>query len=210
MKKSYTIAVLALFIAASFQLGACSKNSSTAADSSLSVAEKQGLLFMREEEKLAFDVYNHLHTQWGLLPFLNISQSEASHMAAVKTLLDRYNLPDPAAGKAAGEFGDPVLAALYTTLIQKGDSSEVQALLTGALIEEVDIRDLKLWISQTTKTDLLQVFNNLMLGSRNHLRSFVSNLASRGVTYSPVYLSQAEYDAIINSPWESGGYGRGQ
>lgn len=201
---------LALLCAAAFQLSACTKNNNPSSDSSLSAAEKQGLLFMREEEKMAFDVYNHLYGQWGLLPFSNISQSEANHMAAVKTLLDRYQLADPAAGKTAGEFEDPVLSALYSTLIQKGDSSDVQSLLTGALIEEVDIRDLKLWISQTTKTDLQQVFNSLMLGSRNHLRSFVSNLAARGISYTPIYLSQAEYDEIISSPWESGGFGRGQ
>lgn len=63
----------------------------------LSESETAGLLHMREEEKLARDVYTHLGALWGQQTFANISSSEQSHMDEVKLLLDRYSLIDPVA-----------------------------------------------------------------------------------------------------------------
>ena len=71
----------------------------------LTETEKYWLTYMREEEKLARDV-SFLYDQWGARIFDNISISEQRHMDAIKNLLDRYGLPDPAAGKGPGEF-DP-------------------------------------------------------------------------------------------------------
>jgi hypothetical protein len=48
------------------------------------------------------------------------------------------------------------------------------------------------------------VYQNLLKGSRNHLRSFVSNLALQGVTYVPQYMSAADYQAIVGTPVERG------
>jgi len=43
------------------------------------------------------------------------------------------------------------------------------------------------------------------MGSRNHLRSFVSTLEKMfNVTYTPQVISQQEYEEIINSPMETG------
>lgn len=50
---------------------------------------------MREEEKLARDVYLELYETWDLPVFYNIAQSEQTHMGAVKTLIEKYNLKDP-------------------------------------------------------------------------------------------------------------------
>ncbi len=182
---------------------ACNKSSQPLTDSLLP-QEKQGLAFMREEEKMAFDVYDSLYARYGLMPFQNIRQSETNHMAAVKSLLDKYGLADPAAGNGPGRFTNTTIQQLYNMLIAKGDSSEVLALTAGALIEEVDIRDLHDQLALTQSADIRNVYDNLMRGSRNHLRAFVSNLASRGVTYVPQYLSREEFDAIINSPMEPG------
>ena len=38
-----------------------------------------------------------LYKMWGLTIFSNIASSEQKHMDAIKTLLDRYGLDDPAA-----------------------------------------------------------------------------------------------------------------
>lgn len=43
-----------------------------------------------------------------------------------------------------------------------------------------------------------------MKGSRNHLRAFISQLSGQGVTYTPQYITQEEFDAIIDSPLETG------
>ena len=180
-----------------------------AAPGELSAEEAAALLYMREEEKLAHDVYITLYAQWGLPLFQNISQSEQSHTDVVKALLDRYGLSDPASG-AVGVFTNPELQALYTTLVAQGGQSLAEALKAGAAIEEIDILDLQERLAQTDNADIQQVFNNLLNGSNNHLRAFVSALSTQaGETYQPQYLSVEAYQAIINSASGSGGYGNG-
>ncbi|MEZ4708831.1 MAG: DUF2202 domain-containing protein [Caldilineaceae bacterium] len=177
----------------------------------LTDAEADGLLFMREEEKLAYDVYVTLGAQWDLPIFNNISASETTHTDAVKTLLDRYNLDDPAADNAVGVFENPDLQALYSDLVAQGSQSLTDALIVGATIEDLDIVDLQTRIAQTERPDIQLVYENLMKGSRNHLRAFASTLSRQaGEMYQPQYLEQAAYDAIVNSEIERGGRGRGR
>lgn len=176
----------------------------------LSADEADGLLWMREEEKLAHDVYVTLYEKWHLPIFQNIAQSELTHMAAVKTVLDRYSLDDPATGNIVGVFVNPTLQSLYDQLIEQGSQSLAAALVAGATIEDLDIVDLQTRPAQTDKADIQLVYANLMKGSRNHLRAFTQTLTSQtGTSYTPQYLDQAEYDAIINSPMERG-QGRGR
>jgi hypothetical protein len=177
----------------------------------LSQEEIDGLRYMREEEKLARDVYLTLYDQWGVPIFQNIASSEATHTEAVKTLLDRYSLEDPADGKDTGVFTDPELQALYDQLVAAGRSSRADALRVGAAIEEIDILDLEERIAQTDKDDIILVYENLLKGSRNHLRAFVSTLERQeGETYQPQYLTPAAYDAIVSTDIERGGRGRGK
>lgn len=166
--------------------------------SDLSEAETAELLFMREEEKLARDVYTVLYSKWNQSVFNNISQSEQQHMDALFTLIERYDLEDPVKSNDVGVFTNTDLAALYTTLTEQGNLSLIDALKVGAAIEEIDILDLYEAIEATDNEDLKIVYNNLLKGSENHLRSFVKVLDRNGVTYSPQYLTQAQYDEIVN------------
>jgi hypothetical protein len=183
--------------------------------SELSGEESAALLYMREEEKLAHDVYVTFFAQWSLPIFQNISQSEQIHTDAIKTLLDRYGLTDPASSEI-GVFTNPDLQALYNNLIARGSQSLAEALKVGAAIEEIDILDLQTHLAETDNADIQQVFNNLMNGSYNHLRAFVSTLNSKtGGTYQPQYLSTKAYEAIISASMQtdgdgnSGGIGQG-
>lgn len=146
------------------------------ATTDLSEAEADGLSFMREEEKLARDIYLMLYEQWGIRIFQNIAGAEETHMSAVADLLDRYGLPDPAADTAVGVFTNPELQALYDPLKEEGSQSLADALRVGALVEEVDIIDLETYIAQTDNEDVLLVYQNLLKGSYNHLRAFTSTL----------------------------------
>jgi hypothetical protein len=177
--------------------------------------EKEGLLFIREEEKLARDVYTALYEKWGLPIFTNISQSEQSHTEAVRTVLVKYSIADPVSDETVGKFTNPDFAKLYTELVTEGQKSELDALKVGAFIEDLDIKDLQERIAQTDNDDIKLVYQNLMKGSRNHLRAFVSQIDSRGEVYKPRYISQEEFDEIISSPRETGsagdtGAGRGR
>lgn len=180
------------------------------AATSLTPAEADALAFMREEEKLARDVYQVLAEQWGLPLFSNIAASEQVHMDSVKTLLDRYELADPAAGNEVGQFTNPDLQALYDQLLVEGSVSAAAALKVGAAIEEIDILDLQERLAQTQAADVAQLFANLMAGSENHLRAFVTNLERQtGEVYQPQYLDPAAYQEILNGSAGQGGYGQG-
>lgn len=168
----------------------------------LTTTEADGLIFMREEERLAEDVYRVLYARWNLQVFANIANAEATHTASVKTLLDRYQLADPVAGRAAGTYKNAAIQALYTSLVAQGSRSLVDALTVGATIEDLDIADLRARASTTP--DIALVYANLDKGSRNHLRSFVSQLRSRGASYTPAHITQAEFDSIVSTPIERG------
>lgn len=166
--------------------------------SNISDVEKEGILYMAEEEKLAEDTYTTLNKRWNLRVFANIGSAEGTHVAAVRTLISRYALKDPTTGDI-GAFSNPQLQKAYNELVSKGDKSLKNALEVGAEIEEMDILDLQQRIGQTDKADIKLVYDNLMRGSRNHLRAFVSNLGRDGYKYSPQHLNQQAYNDIINS-----------
>ena len=164
----------------------------------LSDAEMDGILFMREEEKLARDVYLHLYEIYPLRPFLNISLSEQAHMDAIKYLIDIFGLEDPVGENAEGVFQNEELQALYDALIEQGSTSREEALKVGALIEEVDIIDLQAQLdSVAQQEEVIRVYTNLCKASGAHLRAFTGVLARYGVTYVPVELSQEEYERIL-------------
>lgn len=162
----------------------------------LTMAEANDLLFMREEEKLARDVYITLYAEWSARVFNNISQSEQQHMDAILSLLDKYGLDDPALDP--GEFTNTELQELYDNLVADGLQSKLDALMVGALIEEVDMEDIVEAMERTDKSDILAVYGNLLAGSENHLNAFVRNIeAITGETYVAQWISQEEVDAIL-------------
>ena len=146
----------------------------------LTPEEAAGLTHMREEEKLARDVYQYLYQTWRLPVFNNIAASEQTHMDAIKTLLDRYQIADPAAGNAPGVFTSVDLQALYDRLVAQGSQSSAAALSVGVAIETLDISDLQTELALTTHSDIKTVYQNLLRGSQNHLRAFSGNQGRGG------------------------------
>lgn len=173
-----------------------------AGDEGLTWKEREGLKFTREEEKLARDVYAMLEMHDR--SFGNIGSSEQSHMDAVATLLARYEVADPAAGRAPGDFANPELQDLYDALVDQGSSSRAAALSVGVEIEELDIHDIEDLAAEVTHPDILAVYDNLTRGSRNHLRTFYGKLVAAGGTYTPRYLDREAFDSIVASPMERG------
>lgn len=166
----------------------------------ITTADAEGLLFMREEEKLAHDVYLAMFDLWGIRAFENIAASEQRHTDAVLGLID------PVTDDTPGVFTNPDLAALYEDLVEAGSVSAEAALEVGALIEDLDISDLRSWEELTGDPAIERVYANLLSGSENHLRAFVGLLDDRGVDYEPTYLSDDDVSGIL-AP-SSGGGGR--
>jgi hypothetical protein len=126
---------------------------------------------MREEEKLARDVYQAMYEKWGARVFKNIKSAETRHMASVLTLIDRYGLADPASAQA-GVFNNTELQAAYDSLLAQGSKSLADALQVGVAIEKLDIEDLQTAVEQATHADLNTVYQNLLRASGNHLAAF--------------------------------------
>jgi hypothetical protein len=173
------------------------------AQGDLSEREVASLVFLREEEKLARDVYRALDGNGN--PFLNIQGSEQRHMDEVKVLLDRYGLPDPVGEDQEGVFQDPELQALYDSLVEEGSRSREAALAVGCKIEELDLKDLEEAQAGVTHDDILEVYEHLKLGSRNHLRAFYGKLTQEGGQYEPVFLEPAAFEAVVEGSHERPG-----
>ncbi len=163
----------------------------------LSEAEIEALSFMREEEKLARDVYISLYDVWQIAVFQNISKAEQQHMDQIKFLMDSYGLSDPVQ-EPVGVFTNSDIQNLYDTLVTRGKTSQIEALHVGALVEEVDIKDLQQALAETNNPALEIVYTNLMNGSYNHLKAFVRNIESLGDTYKAQHLLEYEVDYILN------------
>ncbi|MEQ8684041.1 MAG: DUF2202 domain-containing protein [Imperialibacter sp.] len=193
---------LMILVAILTAMASC-QNSNDGADevivAPLTEQETADILFLREEEKLARDVYLFSYDLYGHIIFNNISNSEQTHMNSVYTLILKYNLYDPAEGKQQGEFENAVLQTLYDSLALQSSVSLLEALKVGAGIEDLDINDLDGNISNTTKADLLQVYSSLQCGSRNHLRNFVQQLEGINGTYEPQFISMEEYNTIVDA-----------
>ncbi len=163
----------------------------------LNSMEAAGLLYMREEEKLAHDVTLKLQAKWGSRTFGNITQAENRHIEMIKLLLDRYQLQDIAARNPAGTFRNEGIADLYHSFVAEGEQSLKAAWKVAAAIEELDIRDLEKAAQSTDNSDLKFVYDHLRTASENHMRVFVQQLSRAGDSYIPQHMNQGEFSQII-------------
>jgi len=146
----------------------------------LTEAEENYILYMREEEKLARDVYLTLYELWGAEIFANISESEQQHMDALKSLITRRDLIDPVVNDAVGEFANPDFADMYDQIVTDGSESLEAALGWGVYIEELDIADLEQALKEISMRAVDRVFQNLLNGSYNHLDAFQRAIEADG------------------------------
>lgn len=159
----------------------------------LSKADIESIQYMREEEKLAHDVYTFYAGQYDIPIFRNISRSETAHQKAIMWLMEKYNIKD-LSKENAGEFNNPELQKMYNELT-KG-ATLIDALKAGALIEEHDIKDLEMHLQKTNNADIQRIYTNLIRASENHLRAFVRNLSRRGIDYQPKILTSNRFSEI--------------
>jgi hypothetical protein len=162
----------------------------------LSSAEQDTLLWMREEEKVARDVYLTLYKVWKKPVFNNIATAEQRHMDAILKKITIFGLTDPVL-PSVGTFSHSELQVLYDDMIAQGKRSYVDSLVVGATIEDKDIMDLVAAIKATDNLSLKTTYENLLEGSKNHLRAFVGLLRKQGMDYAPQFIDQALFDAIL-------------
>lgn len=206
----------------SFNVSAKAKNNSTA--NSLDATEISHLTFMREEEKLARDVYLTFASMYPEQPVFSTiaTKSEQTHTDTIRDKLEQYGLPDPnpdandlpaSIGLFSGTEWGWYFMQKYAELVAKGSNSELDALYVGALIEELDMNDIIICpavmvkagyndpcgLEYTDERAIKNAYSSLVDGSENHLRSYVGQIEAvigEG-NYQAQYLTQEEVDAIL-------------
>ncbi|MDP3452977.1 MAG: DUF2202 domain-containing protein [Bacteroidales bacterium] len=168
----------------------------------LTANEIEFLYAVREDEKLARDVYTYFFDKFELAPFSRIAKAEANHIAAVERLFYFYSISYPAVAPM-GEFNDADRKAYYESLINKGDTA-LEAYKATAYLEEKDVADYTLVLGSIQNPNIKMVIENLIKGSSNHLRASVRQVNALGGTYAPAFLTQEKYDQIVNSSFQNG------
>jgi len=161
--------------------------------------EQDGILLMREEEKLARDVYLALYETWNLRTFSNIARAEQRHIDAVAALMKYKGIDDQLTDALPGVFTIPKMATLYEELVARGSQSVTEALKVAAFIEDLDIYDLELLIAEAQDETTIRVYENLLAGSEQHMRAFVGQLSRFGETYESVYIDAERLSEILKT-----------
>ena len=177
--KPFLIATVLLICVASPVLAKGGKGNGGGGGTTPTLTEEEAsdLIFLREEEKLARDVYLAMLDLYEAQIFANISVSEQRHMDSVKRLIDKYGLVDPVVDDTPGVFTNSDLGNIYAQLIEKGTHSLEDALEVGVIIEEMDIHDIEVeMLPDATRLDVKRVLTNLLAGSYNHLDAFMKQL----------------------------------
>ena len=147
MMKNLTITGLtaALLVTSSLGAGRNSSTSSATVSAELTQDQKDTLLFIYQEEKVARDVYITLGNYYpNQTTFMNIQDSEQQHMDKAKGLCETYGVDISNVDESEiGVFVVPVLQELYDTLVAQGHQSELSALMVGEYVELTDIDDLE-------------------------------------------------------------------
>ena len=208
-------------------LGAYSSNALAAnkvTSTGLDAVEASHLTFMREEEKLARDVYLTLANMYPDQDVFNTiaTTSEQTHTDTLRDKLAQLDLPDPnpdtndlpaSIGVFLGEDWGWYFTEKFAVLTSMAATSELAALYVGALVEELDMHDIAVCphvmieagypspcaLEYTETPALINAYNSLIDGSESHLRAYVGQIeAVIGVgNYEAQYLTQAEVDAIL-------------
>jgi hypothetical protein len=137
---------------------------------------------MREEEKMARDVYAYLFAKYNTIAFGNITKSENAHMLAVLRLITAFKIADNS-NNNPGEYTNAHIKDLYQQLITMGNISLTDALKVGVMIEQADISDLEKEILTVQNASVKTVYTNLKAGSNAHLKAYIWNLKILGVVY---------------------------
>jgi len=213
--------------AAACTLGAYSSNAladESVTSTGLDAVEASHLTFMREEEKLARDVYLTLANMYPDQDVFNTiaTTSEQTHTDTLRDKLAQLDLPDPnpdtndlpaSIGVFLGEDWGWYFTEKFHALTSKAKESELAALYVGALIEELDMNDIGVCpqvmidagypevcgLEYTDESVLINAYRSLIDGSENHLRAYVGQIEAviGAGNYEAQYLTQAEVDAIL-------------
>lgn len=211
-----------------------SRSSRAANPSELNEGDGAHLIFMRSEEKLARDVYLTLSGMYPEQPVFSriATTAEQRHTDKILDMLLKFAVddPEPATLPAVlppvdqiGVFENPYFATYFSDkfslLKSKAEVSLLEALKVGALIEELDMKDINYCnevvydvfefpapppaycgLTVTAVRPLQNTLGHLLAGSENHLCAFVRQIGPLSEScYDAQYLTQQEVWDIIDA-----------
>lgn len=169
----------------------------------LNASETSDILYLQEAEKLSYDLNGKLYSMHSDVPvFLHIANASKVFVVADNVILNRYNIPNPE-NAVAGSFSNTALQNMYTNGVNSGYSSVGDALKSSAAVEDMHIADLSGAMGRTDNADLLFMYRQELVTSRNNLRALSQWISAYGQIYTPQYITPASYAEIIGSPMES-------
>ncbi|MDF7826551.1 DUF2202 domain-containing protein [Pontiellaceae bacterium B12227] len=143
----------------------------------LTTTEANDLQYTLESVKLARDLYLTLNNRFESQVFSSLPKAEIHQLEAVQQLCSTYG--QQAEVETPGEFRNESLKKRYDVLITRGTGTHRDALLTGALIEEIAIADFRAASQRTSRDDLRIMYEQLYGSSIRHFRSVVKAFESR-------------------------------
>lgn len=156
-------------------IGPC--GTSGTATATLSEAELNALIYLVKLEKMAYEVYTTLGQIYSTMPILeNISEAEYRHWKVLQNLFVKYGETDPTKDGDVdldiGLYNDDDMSDAYDEAIAYGGVSLLQAMETGAIIEQLELDSLSNALGRTTLPDLTTIYTNFINADGAHLDAF--------------------------------------
>jgi hypothetical protein len=156
----------------------------------LSPAEKEGLLYLAEKEKMMRNVYESIHSRHDKPVFLELSQAKAQHMNLLSAKIDKYDLENPIGSMGHDEFQNPLIQGDYNTFLSYENLTLVDAIIYSKALEESTIADLEILLENVKgNDDLAQAYRQILEISQSNLDALAletKGLIDIAVWYDPV------------------------
>ena len=168
----------------------------------LTADEIEFIYAVREDEKVARDLYFSFFGTFGLKPFENIGKAEDNHIKATEKLFDYYEIDYPALSEN-GKFENAIRQKLFDSLLLKG-TPELEAFKVMAMLEESNIVEYGEVLKTIANPNIKIVIENLARASANHFKAAIRQITALGGTYTPAIMTQEQYEAVIATGFEQG------
>ncbi|NTV17903.1 MAG: DUF2202 domain-containing protein [Bacteroidales bacterium] len=168
----------------------------------LTADEIEFIYAVREDEKVARDLYFSFFGTFGLKPFENIGKAEDNHIKATEKLFDYYEIDYPALSEN-GKFENAIRQKLFDSLLLKG-TPELEAFKVMAMLEESNIVEYGEVLKTIANPNIKIVIENLARASANHFKAAIRQITALGGTYTPALMTQEQYKAVIAIGFEKG------
>lgn len=160
--------------------------------------EADTLAYIWELHKFQRDRYTSASQCWKIPELKLMAHDEELRMEILGTLLIQYEVPFPSQPDdkytySAGFLAEPFGIFYYTCWAIPPKVHE-----QSAYMEEVEIRDLRRAISESSEPALIGAYTGALFSAYDHLREMVAQTLSIQSTYHAQVLDQADVDEILS------------